>query len=60
MGHPDDITLQNPTKMFEYEKLSRNIDSCTDVEELQISLKSMLKLYMKQQEVTELVMKTFG
>jgi hypothetical protein len=38
--------------MFEYEKLARNIDNCENVEELQLSLKGMLKLYMKQQEVT--------
>jgi hypothetical protein len=57
MEHLDDIVLQNPSKMFEYEKLSRNIDSCTNVEELQLLLKSMLKLYMRHQEVTALVMK---
>jgi hypothetical protein len=43
--------------MFEYEKLARNIDNCENVEELQISLKGMLKLYMKQQEVTAEVLK---
>ena len=43
--------------MFEYEKLARNIDNCENVEELQISLKAMLKLYMKQQEVTAKVLK---
>ena len=52
MENPDDIILTNPSKMFEYEKLARNIDSCANVEELQLSLKGMLKLYMKQQEVT--------
>ena len=57
MGHPDDIILTNPSKMFEYERLARNIDNCENVEELQISLKGMLKLYMKQQEVTASVLK---
>jgi hypothetical protein len=56
-GHPDDIILTNPSKMFEYEKLARQIDECENVEELQISLKGMLKLYMKQQEVTAQVLK---
>jgi len=56
MGHPDDIILTNPSKMFEYEKLARNIDNCENIEELQLSLKSMLKLYMKQQEVTAKVL----
>ena len=55
--HPDDIILTNPSKMFEYEKLARNIENCENVEELQLSLKGMLKLYMKQQEVTAEVLK---
>jgi hypothetical protein len=57
IGNPDDIIITNPSKMFEYEKMARQIDDCENVEELQISLKSMLKLYMKQQEVTAQVLK---
>jgi len=57
IGNPDDIILISPSKMFEYEKLARNIDNCENVEELQLSLKGMLKLYMKQQEVTAEVLK---
>jgi len=57
IGNPDGITLTNSSKMFEYEKLARNIDNCENVEELQLSLKAMLKLYMKQQEVTAEVLK---
>jgi len=57
IGNPDDITLTSPSKMFEYEKLARNIDNCENVEELQLSLKGMLKLYMKQQEVTAQALK---
>jgi len=57
IGNPDDIILISPSKMFEYEKLARTIDQCENVEELQISLKGMLKLYMKQQEVTAQVLK---
>jgi hypothetical protein len=57
IDNPDDILLTNPSKMFEYEKMARQIDECENVEELQISLKSMLKLYMKQQEVTAQVLK---
>jgi len=57
IGNPDDIILTNPSKMFEYEKLARTIDQCENVEELQLSLKGMLKLYMKQQEVTTQVLK---
>jgi len=50
--HPDDIILTNPSKMFEYEKLARNIDDCENVEELQLTLKSVLKTYMRYQETT--------
>jgi hypothetical protein len=57
IGNPDDIIITNPSKMFEYEKMARQIDECENVEELQLSLKSMLKLYMKQQEVTAQVLK---
>ena len=57
IGNPDDIILTSPSKMFEYEKLARTIDQCENVEELQLSLKGMLKLYMKQQEVTTQVLK---
>ena len=33
--NPEDITLTNTTQQFEYEKLSREIDCCEDVKELQ-------------------------
>jgi hypothetical protein len=49
---PDNIILTNPSKMFEYEKLARTIENCEDIKELRVLLKSMVKLYMKQQEVT--------
>lgn len=48
---PDNITLSSVNKLFEYEKLSRNIDSIDDINELKIVLKSYIKLYLKQQEV---------
>lgn len=59
IGHPDDIHLENPSKLFEYEKMARQIDECENVTELQLSLKGMIKLFMKQQEVTAFVMKTY-
>jgi hypothetical protein len=48
---PDDITLENVNKLFEYEKLSRDIDSITDIETLKNISKCYVKLYLKQQEV---------
>ena len=45
--NPDDITLTDTTQQFEYEKLSREIDICEDVEELQQMCKFLIKLEMK-------------
>lgn len=49
--NPDDITLEDVNKMFEYEKLSRDIDSIDDIEVLRNYSKSYIKLYLRQQEV---------
>jgi hypothetical protein len=49
--HPDDIVLTNTAKLFQYQVQVREIDACDDIEELRNSLKSVLKLFMKQQEV---------
>jgi len=49
--NPDKIILENMSKMFEYEKCSRNIDSISDIETLKDFAKSYVKLYLKQQEV---------
>jgi hypothetical protein len=48
---PDKISLENISKMFEYEKLSRDIDSIDDIETLRNFAKSYIKLYLSQQEV---------
>jgi hypothetical protein len=48
---PDKIVLEDINKMFEYEKLSRDIDSVNDVDALKNYAKSYIKLYLKQQEV---------
>jgi hypothetical protein len=37
--------------MFEYEKISREIDSISDIEQIKNIAKSYVKLYFKQQEV---------
>lgn len=49
--NPDSICLNDINKMFEYEKLSRDIDSIDDVQLLKNFAKSYIKLYLKQQEV---------
>jgi len=48
---PNKITLEDLNKSFEYEKLSRDIDSIDDIETLRNYVKSYVKLYLKQQEV---------
>lgn len=49
--NPDKIILEDINKMFEYEKLSRDIDSIDDIDVLKNFTKSYIKLYLKQQEV---------
>lgn len=48
---PDNITLENLSKNFEYFKYSNEIDSIDDTEQLKIIAKCYYKLYLKQQEV---------
>ena len=48
---PDEITLENLSKSFEYAKIAKEIDSCDDKETLKDIAKSYTKLYLKQQEV---------
>ena len=47
---PSDITLEKPSKMFEYEKISREIDSVDDIDLIKKMCKCYVKLHMKQQE----------
>jgi len=48
---PSDIQLDSTAKMFEYEKLSREIENCDNMDELRQMTRSFIKLYLKQQEV---------
>lgn len=47
---PNEIELESLTKLFEYEKYSRLVDECTDINFLKTMTKSYIKLYLKQQE----------
>ena len=47
---PNDIKLDNLSKIFEYEKISREIDSCNDIELLRNIAKSNIKLFFQQEE----------
>lgn len=48
---PSKINLESVSKLFEYEKLSREIDQCNDLDDLKNIAKSYVKLYFAQQEV---------
>jgi len=52
-----DIELISTTKLFEYERISREIDSCNDINELKEKLKTVTKLYMKQEETVAMMLK---
>lgn len=48
---PDKVELENLSKSFEYFKVSSEIDSLTDIEQVKNVAKCYYKLYLKQQEV---------
>jgi len=47
---PSSITLSTPSKSFAYEQQAREIEKCSDLEELRNICKCYAKLYYKQQE----------
>ena len=49
---PSEIQLDSTAKMFEYEKLSREIENCDNIDELKQMARAFIKLYLKHQEVT--------
>ena len=49
--NPSDIELESTAKMFEYEKLSREIEACQDIDELKNMCRCYVKLHLKHQEV---------
>lgn len=48
---PDKINLNSMSKLFEYEKISREIDLCESIEDLRNIAKSYIKLHFAQQEI---------
>jgi hypothetical protein len=53
--NPNDIQLESMNRAFEYEKLSRDIDTIDSIEDLRKFSKYFLKLYLKQQEVISIL-----
>ena len=54
---PSQITLESTAKLFEYERISREIEECSDIDTIKYMLRCYVKLYMKQQEVVLDLMK---
>ena len=54
--NPDEIEFTNPSQSFEYERLSREIDECDDVEVLQQMCKFLVKLEMKQRATYSVIL----
>lgn len=48
---PSSIILNSTHKLFQYERISREIDTCNDITELKNITKSYVKLHLAQQEV---------
>lgn len=46
MRNPDEIKLDDLSKQFEYTRMSNEIDSCRDIDELKLATKCYLKLYL--------------
>ena len=49
--NPNEVNLENVSKLFEFEKISRELDSCTNIDIMRNLCKCYIKLYMKQEEV---------
>jgi len=49
MDH-EELKLENVSKLFEFEKISRELDTCTNIDLMRNLCKCYVKLYMKQQE----------
>lgn len=49
MNH-EELKLESMSKLFEFEMISREIDSCTNIDLMKNLCKCYVKLYMKQQE----------
>lgn len=54
MNH-EDLKLETVSKNFEFEKISRELDSCTSLDLMKNICKCYVKLYMKQQETISVI-----
>jgi len=59
MNH-EEMKLESVSKQFEFEKISRELDTCTNIEMIRNLCKCYVKLYMKQQETLIFMEQSFG
>lgn len=59
MNH-EDMRLESVSKQFEFEKISRELDTCTNIDMLRNLCKCYVKLYMRQQETLIYMEQSFG
>lgn len=50
MRSPDEIILTDLTKQFEYTRMCKEIEECTDIKELKLATKCYVKLYLSTLE----------
>lgn len=50
-----DIDLTSTSRLFAFEKISREIESCNDISTLKELLRCYVKLYLKQQETLSII-----
>jgi len=53
---PDELKLETISKLFEFEKISRELDICTNIDLMRNLCKCYIKLYMKQEETISSLM----
>ena len=54
------MKLESVSKQFEFEKISRELDTCTNIEMMRNLCKCYVKLYMRQQETLIFMEQSFG
>jgi len=54
---PSDISLESTSRLFEYEKLSREVENCDNMDELKKMCRCFIKLHLKHQEVSAQMLK---
>ena len=53
---PEDIELRSTSQQFEYEKMTRDIDKCDDVEVLKEMCKFLVRLEMNTRETYSIIL----